>query len=60
MSKIMTIGLDLAKQVFHLVCCDVRGKLVNKRMLKRSQVLAFFAALPPCRIRMEASSGVNR
>ena len=28
MSKITTIGLDLAKNVFHVVCCDVRGKRV--------------------------------
>jgi transposase len=53
MSKITTIGLDLAKHVFHVVCCDARGKLVNKRMLKRRQVLAFFADLQPCRIGME-------
>ncbi len=59
MSKITTIGLDLAKHVFHVVCCDGRGKLVNKRMLKRPQVLTFFAALQPCRIGMEACAGAH-
>ena len=58
-SKITTIGLDLAKHVFHVVCCDGRGKLVSKRMLKRRQVLTFFAALPPCRIGMEACAGAH-
>jgi transposase len=59
MSQITTIGLDLAKQVLHVVCCDERGKLVNKRMLKRRQVLTFFAALPPARIGMEACAGAH-
>lgn len=59
MSKITTIGLDLAKNVFHVVCCDERGKLVNKRMLKRRQVLAFFAELEACRIGMEACAGAH-
>ncbi len=36
--KITTIGLDLAKSVFHVVCFDERHKEVNKRMLRRSQV----------------------
>ena len=40
MSKITTIGLDLAKHVFHVVCCDEQGKVIRKNMLKRSQVLA--------------------
>ena len=25
MDKTMTIGLDLAKNVFHVVCCDEHG-----------------------------------
>jgi len=33
MSKVTTVGLDLAKQVFHVVCCDAHGKVVGKRML---------------------------
>ncbi|PUB80543.1 MAG: IS110 family transposase, partial [gamma proteobacterium symbiont of Ctena orbiculata] len=45
MNKITTIGLDLAKHLFHVVCCDQRGKLIKKRMLRRSQVLPYFANL---------------
>jgi len=45
--KITTIGLDIAKNVFHLVGCDVRGKQVLKKQLRRNQEaiygLAFFA-----------------
>ena len=54
MSKITTIGLDLAKNVFHAVCCDEHGKVVRKKMLKRSQVLAYFANLHQCLVGMEA------
>lgn len=59
MSKIMTVGLDLAKQVFHVVCCDARGKVVKKRMLKRAQLLPYFATLTPVLIGMEACAGAH-
>ena len=59
MNEITTIGLDLAKNVFHVVCCDARGKIVRKRMLKRNQVLRFFANLPPCRLALEACAGAH-
>ena len=59
MAKRMTIGLDLAKQVFHLVCCDGRGKLVSRKQLKRAQVLSFFAQLEPAVVGMEACAGAH-
>jgi transposase len=59
MSKITTVGLDLAKNVFHMTGCDLHGKEVKKRMLRRSQVLAFFTQLPPCLIGMEACAGAH-
>lgn len=51
--KITTIGLDLAKHVFHLVGLDEHGKVVKKKMLRRSQLRTYFAQLPACRIGME-------
>lgn len=57
--KITTIGLDLAKNVFHIVCFDARHKEVSKRMLRRQQVLRFFANIPPCCVAMEACAGAN-
>lgn len=57
--NITTIGLDLAKSTFHVVCFDKHFKEVKKRMLRRNQVLTFFAQLPPCLIGMEACSGSN-
>jgi transposase len=59
MSKITTIGLDLAKSVFHAVCLDGRDQEVGKRMLRRGQVLAYFARCEPCRVAMEACAGAH-
>lgn len=52
--KITRIGLDLAKQVFQLHGVDGHEKVVLRRQLRRSQMLAFFEKLPPCLIGMEA------
>lgn len=57
--NITTVGLDLAKSVFHVVCYDKRFKEVKKRMLRRHQVLQFFAQLPPCLIGIEACASAN-
>ena len=54
MEKVSTIGLDLAKRVFQVHGVDAAGKVVVRRSLKRSQVLAWFAKLAPCLIGMEA------
>ena len=52
--EIKTIGLDLAKNVFHFHGVDPEGKVVVRRTLRRAQVLPFFMKLPPCLIGMEA------
>jgi transposase len=54
MGKITTIGIDIAKRVFQLHGVDAAGGVVLCRRLRRSQVAAFFAALPPCLVGMEA------
>jgi transposase len=59
MDKITTIGLDLAKHVFHVVCTTRRGKVVRKRMLKRSQVLPYFANLPGSLVGLEACASAH-
>ena len=59
MDQITTIGLDLAKQVFHVIGCDQQGKVVCKKMLKRRQVLKFFANLAPCLVAMEACASAH-
>jgi transposase len=57
--KITTIGLDIAKSVFHFVAVNQAGKLVKKKMLRRNDVLLFVAQLSPCLIVMEACGGAN-
>lgn len=59
MIKITTVGLDLAKNVFHVVCCDKQGKMLRKKMLRRSQVLQYFANLPSCLVGMEACASAH-
>ena len=54
MMKITTIGLDLAKRVFQVHGNHAAGAVVLRRQLKRRQVAAFFAKLPPCLIGIEA------
>ncbi len=54
MDEITTIGLDLAKNVFQVHGVDAAGLVVVRRRLRRSEVLRFFAKLPPCLVGMEA------
>src|SRR5208283_3141139 len=54
MEQVTTIGLDLAKTVFQVHGVDASGVVKLRRAVRRKQVLAFFAKLPPCLIGMEA------
>ncbi|EWY37071.1 hypothetical protein N825_21740 [Skermanella stibiiresistens SB22] len=56
MTKITTIGLDLAKRVFQVHGVDATGAVVLRKRLRREDVLVFFTQLPPCRIGMVACS----
>jgi transposase len=51
---VSTIGIDIAKHVFQLHGADGAGEAVLSRRLRRGQVAAFFAALPPCIVGIEA------
>ena len=57
--QVTTIGLDIAKNVFQVHGIDANEKVVVRKQLRRSQVLAFFAALAPCLIGMEACATVG-
>src|SRR5271167_5039749 len=52
--QITTIGLDLAKNVFQVHGVDATGQAVVRKSLRRSQMLPFFAKLPPCLVGIEA------
>ena len=57
MSEIITVGLDLAKNVFQVRGADGAGRAVLRKKLSRSQVLKFFKQLKPCVVAMEACGG---
>jgi len=52
--EISTIGLDIAKNVFQVHGIDAAEKVVVRKQLRRGQMQAFFKALPPCLVGMEA------
>ncbi len=57
--NITTVGLDSAKNVFHMVGMDAQGKEQVKKRLSRGQVLKSFANLPCCLIGMEACASAH-
>ena len=57
---IVTIGIDLAKNVFAIHGVDATGKAVLVRpSVARAKLLELIASLPPCLIGMEACSGAH-
>ncbi|MDT8453213.1 MAG: IS110 family transposase, partial [Gammaproteobacteria bacterium] len=48
--KITTIGLDIAKTIFHLYAVNKMGSYIKKKQLKRHQLLQYLAQLEPCLI----------
>ena len=58
MATIVTIGIDLAKNVFAVHGVDATGKAVLVRpSVARAKLLELIASLPPCLIGLEACSG---
>ncbi len=57
--QITTIGLDIAKNVFQVHGIDATEKVVVRKQLRRSKVIAFFEALPPCMVGMEACASAH-
>src|SRR5256712_10271774 len=57
--KLSVVGIDIAKQVFHLVGMDEHGTIVMRKRLYRAQVMGFIAQLPPMLIGMEACGGAH-
>ena len=54
MNQVSTVGLDLAKTVFQPHGADSAGAVVFRKRLRRGQLLAFLATLPPCTVALEA------
>jgi len=56
---IHTVGIDIAKTVFHLVALDEKGAVLTKKKFSRSQLLVYTANLKADVIGMEACSGAH-
>ena len=54
MSKITLIGIDTAKQVFHMVGIDQHGKYVWRKKVARRKFVSTLAQLEPCKVVLEA------
>ena len=59
MEKVSTIGLDIAKQVFHAHGADASGRQLFSRRIVRGKLLAFFAGQPRCLVALEACGGAH-
>ena len=59
MNQITRIGMDTSKHFFQLHGVDAAERPVLRRQLRRNQVLAFFAKLPPAVIGMEACGAAH-
>jgi transposase len=58
-SKVTTLGIDLAKNVFQLHGVDAAGTVVLRREVRRMQLMKTIAQLPPCLIGIEACGGAH-
>lgn len=56
---VMTVGVDLAKNVFQIHAVGSDGKVVIRRQLRRVEMLEFFSGLPPCLVGMEACASAH-
>ena len=60
MTKIIRVGVDLAKNVIQVHAVDAAGKVVTSRLLKREKFLLWCAELPAgCLVAMEACGGAH-
>jgi len=57
--QITRIGMDTSKQLFQLHGVNAAEEPVLRRKLRRSQMIAFFAALPPTVIGIEAGGAAH-
>jgi len=53
-APLASIGIDIGKEVFHLVGFGTDGKIAFRRKIKRLALTETFRKLPPCIVGMEA------
>lgn len=57
--EVVTVGLDLAKNVFQVHAIGGDGAVLVRRKLRRAEVVGFFAKLPVCLVEMEACASAH-
>ena len=57
--KVVTVGLDLAKNVFQVHAVGVDGTVLIHRKVRRAEVVGFFTDLPACLVGMEACASAH-
>ncbi len=53
-SALACVGIDIGKNVFHIVGFDTDGKIVQRRKIKRLALVDAFKKLPACIVGIEA------
>ena len=59
MREVITIGVDIAKNVFQVHGVDAAGNIAIHKQLRRRGVLSFFGKQPPCLVGMEACASAH-
>ncbi|MGY4281068.1 transposase [Bradyrhizobium sp. LM2.7] len=55
----VTIGLDIAKHVFHVHAVDTQGQVTSRQRLRRGEIVSFFSSLSPCLVGIEACASAH-
>lgn len=58
-TPLASIGIDIGKEVFHVVGFDADGKSAFRRKIKRLALVETFTRLPPSIVGMEACLSVH-
>ena len=53
-TELSVIGIDIGKDVFHIIGFDPSGAIVLRRKIKRLALVATFERLPRCIVGLEA------
>src|SRR3546814_12544756 len=56
---IVTLGIDLGKNLNSIVGLDVEGRVVLRRRVRRATLAELAGKLPPCTVAMEACCGAH-
>src|SRR3990167_5789033 len=59
MTNVTLIGIDTAKNIFHLYAVDRNGKKIYQRECRRPKFLSFLAQQSPCVVALEACSATH-